>query len=267
MENKLKTTVPLLCLLALGSCAMTEGGSRSEFVNTPYISKTVGVGTAGFGEVEMEGILETDPSEFAKSKVKLNFGAVENVELAVAWEPFVSVRSSGARHRGAGDVILGAKVKVADAADSPVGAIVEMESRLPSGSAGSASRRGETDTLLATSVGQSVGAFSLVGTYELALIGEAGSDSINTEHGAIVAASWRTNDRTRLFVEATAGYVPSESTTSWYGGFGGGYKVMPQLELQGALQVGLDDDAEDYMLVFGFSGVIGKLFQSEEVLR
>ena len=246
---------------------MTEGGSQSEFVNTPYISKTVGVGTAGFGEVEMEGMLETDPSEFAKSKVKLNFGAVENVELAVAWQPFVSVRSGGSRHRGAGDVILGAKVKVADAADSAVGAIVEMESRLPSGSAGSSSRRGESDTLLATSVGQSVGAFSLVGTYELALLGESGSDSIDTEHGAIVAASWRANDRTRLFVEGSAGYVPSESTTAFYAGFGGGFKWLPQLELQAAIQVGLDDDAEDYMLVFGFSGVIGKLFQSEEALR
>lgn len=266
---KYKLSIPLLALscIALNSCAMFESGSKSEFVNTPYISKTVGVGTAGFGEVEMEGILETDPSEFAKSKVKLNIGAVENVELAVAWQPFVSVRSGGNRHRGTGDVILGAKVKVADASDSPVAAIVEMESRLPSGSAGSSSRRGESDTLLATSIGQSVGPFSLIGTYELALLGESGSDSINTEHGAIVAASWRANDRTRLFVEATAGYVPSESTTSWYGGFGGGYKVMPQLELQAALQVGLDSDAEDYMLVFGFSGVIGKLFQTEEVLR
>lgn len=246
---------------------MSESGSKSEFVNTPYISRTVGVGTAGFGEVEMEGIVETDPSEFAKSKVKLNFGVVENVEVAMAWQPFVSVRSGGNRHRGAGDVILGAKVKVADASDSAVGAIIEMESRLPSGSAGSASRRGESDTLLATSVGQSVGAFSLIGTYELALLGEAGSDSINTEHGAIVAASWRANDRTRLFVEGSAGYVPSESVTSFYAGFGGGYKFWPQMELQAALQVGLDDDAEDYMLVFGFSGVIGKLFQPEETPR
>lgn len=191
---------------------MSESGSKSEFVNTPYISRTVGVGTAGFGEVEMEGIVETDPSEFAKSKVKLNFGVVENVEVAMAWQPFVSVRSGGNRHRGAGDVILGAKVKVADASDSAVGAIIEMESRLPSGSAGSASRRGESDTLLATSVGQSVGAFSLIGTYELALLGEAGSDSINTEHGAIVAASWRANDRTVYSLRAVLDMCPARAS-------------------------------------------------------
>ena len=246
---------------------MEESVSSSEFVNTPYISRTVGVGTAGFGEVEMEGVLETDPSEFAKSKVKLNLGVVPGVEMAVAWQPFMSTRSGGTRNRGTGDVVLGAKVKIADAADSVVGAIVEMEARLPSGSAGSSSVRGETDTLLATSIGQSMGSFSLIATYELALLGEAGTDSINTEHGGIVAASWRVNEKVRAFVEASAAYSPQDSVTAWYGGFGGGYQVMPQLELQTALQVGLDNDAEDFMLVFGFSGVIGSLFQKEVAER
>ena len=86
---------------------MEESVSSSEFVNTPYISRTVGVGTAGFGEVEMEGVLETDPSEFAKSKVKLNLGVVPGVEMAVAWQPFMSTRSGGTRNRGTGDVVLG----------------------------------------------------------------------------------------------------------------------------------------------------------------
>ncbi len=164
----------------------------------------------------------------------------------------------GSRSRGTGDVILGTKVQLSNADEDGLGSIVELEARLPSGSAGSSSRKGEMDTLMATSVGKAMGQFSLIGTYELALLGEAGTDSIETEHGAIVAASWRANEETRLFAEASTSYSPSDGSSVWYGGFGGGYKFWPNLELQGALQIGLNDDAEDFFLVVGFSSVIGR---------
>ncbi len=244
--------------LALPSCTTPGSEGSAEFVNTPYISRTVGVGTAGYGEIEIEGQLDTDPSEFAKSKVKVNLGVIPGVEMAIGWQPFVSTRSGGSRSRGTGDVILGTKVQLSNADEDGLGSIVELEARLPSGSAGSSSRKGEMDTLMATSVGKAMGQFSLIGTYELALLGEAGTDSIETEHGAIVAASWRANEETRLFAEASTSYSPSDGSSVWYGGFGGGYKFWPNLELQGALQIGLNDDAEDFFLVVGFSSVIGR---------
>ena len=71
-----------------------------------------------------------------------------------------------------------------------------------------------------------------------------------------------------MFTELSVVYEPRADHVELYGGGGGGYKLTDTLELQGALQVGLNEDAHDYMVVFGFSYELGPVFPvKRDVLR
>lgn len=256
-----QTTRSLLFLFALFSaisCAHLPK-AQGEYVGTPYISRTVGTGVVGQGELELEGLADIDPGERVKSTIKINAGLGPGFEGAIGFAPYYS-SGTGADSHGVGDVTVTAKYQYADgSAGRPYG-IVEVEGRLPTSDAGPAGRNGETDFLMATSLGQAFGGYSLIGTYELGLLGERDLDSVVVEHGAVLAASFRINSDVRAFTEASMVYVPRAGVWEWYGGAGGGYHLSDALELQGALQFGLNDTAHDYLVVFGFAYELGPVF-------
>jgi hypothetical protein len=243
---------------ALASCCscayLPQPGG--EFVNTPYISRTVGVGVVHEGELELEGLADVDPGEKAKSTVKVNAGLGPGFEFALGWGPYYS-SGSGPDSHGVGDVVVTAKYQFADGSRGALHGIVEAESRLPTSDTGPAGRDGETDFIFATSVGQAFGAYSLIGTYELGLLGAPGLQGPAVEHGGVLAASFRMSPSTRGFTELSVVHEPQASVTQWYAGGGAGITVADGLELQGALQFGLDEDTPDYRVVVGFSYELG----------
>jgi len=250
---------PVLCgFFLFTSCAYLPAG-RGEYVGTPYISRTVGTGVVGPGELEMEGLADVNPGEKAKSALKINAGLGPGFEFSLGFAPYYS-SGTGAESHGVGDATVTAKYQYADGTQGRPYGIVEVEALLPTSSAGPAGRKGETDFIMATSLGQSFGAYSLIGTYELGLLGEENLDSVVVEHGAVLAASFLVQPGFRAFTEASMVYEPRAAVTQWYGGAGGGYKLNDSLELQGALQFGLNDDAADYLVVFGFSYEMGPVF-------
>lgn len=252
----MRKTLALL-LLANASCAFLPS-AQGEFVNTPYISRTTGAGVVDQGVFELEGLMETDPGDRVKSILKANLGLGPGFELGVGMEPYHS-NGSAAAGRGVGDVTVAAKYQFSDGTQGiPVG-ILETEVRLPTSDVGSAGSKGESDFFLISSLGQAFGSYSLVGTYELGLLGEAGSDSPLVEHNAVLAASKRFHSNFRGFAELSVAHEPRDSVTAWYGGGGGGFKITNDIELQAAVQVGLNDTASDYLIVFGFTYEIGHL--------
>lgn len=248
----------LLSVLLLGcvSCAFSPS-TPGEFVNTPYISRTTGVGVAATGTFELEGLMESNPGQRVKSIAKANFGLGPGFELGVALEPYHS--GGTAVSRGTGDVSLAAKYQFSDGSHGvPIG-ILETEVRLPTSTVGSSGSKGESDFFVITSMGQALKHFSWVGTYELGLLGEPGRDSVLIEHNAVIAASQRFHSRFRGFMELSVAHEPRDSVTAWYGGAGGGFMLGKSLELQAALQMGLNDTAEDYLFVLGFTFEAGKI--------
>ncbi len=248
------------CILLLGplaSCGLLPD-SRGEFTGTPYISRTVNVGVAGAGEIEYEGLLEVAPGERVRSVLKVIAGLGPGFELFAGWSPYHS-SGGGADSRGGGDVSVGTKYQVADGSGGRPRAIVEVASRLPTSNAGPAGRNGEADFFVASSVGQAFGEVSLIGTYELGLLGEANNDSVVLEHNAILAAAYQVQPGLRTFTELSLVYLPKDAEIAWFGGTGAGLKLNSALEFQGAVQIGLNDDADDYLLVFGFNYGAGQL--------
>ena len=248
----------LYATILFASCAYLPA-VRGEYVGTPYISRTVGTGVVGAGELEVEGLADVDPGEKAKSVLKINAGLGPGFEFALGFAPYYSA-GTGTDSHGVGDVTVTAKYQYADGTQGRPAGIVEVEAVLPTSHAGPAGRKGETDFIMATSLGQSFGAYSLIGTYELALLGEDHLDSVVVEHGAVLAASFLVQPGLRAFTEASMVYEPRAAITQWYGGAGGGYQWSDSLELQGAVQFGLNDDAAAYLLVFGFSYAMGPVF-------
>lgn len=252
MQRKLLT----LLLLGSASCSYLPS-SQGEFVNTPYISRTTGVGVVDLGGLELEGLMEADPGDRVKSIVKANIGLGPGFELGLAIEPYHSNGTPSGR--GTGDVKIAAKYQFSDGSQGVPFGILETEVRLPTSDVGPSGSKGETDFFLISSLGQAFDHFSLVGTYELGLLGEAASDSVLVEHSAVLAASHRFHANFRGFAEISLAHEPRDSVTAWYGGGGGGFKISDDLELQAAVQVGLNDTAEDFLVVFGFSYYLGQI--------
>ncbi|PCJ53261.1 MAG: hypothetical protein COA70_10060 [Planctomycetota bacterium] len=250
----MRNFLPFL-LLAGVSCAYLPSTS-GEYVNTPYISRTTGTGVVEQGGFELEGLVESDPGERVKSILKANLGLGPGFELGLSIEPYHSNGSPAGR--GVGDVNIVAKYQFADGSKGDLRGILETEVRLPTSDVGSAGAKGESDFFLISSLGQSFGKYSLVGTYELGLLGEAGRDSLLVEHAAVLAATMRLHSNLRGFIEASMVHEPRDSITAWYGGGGAGYKVTDDIELQAALQLGLNDTADDYLFVFGFTYEMGR---------
>jgi hypothetical protein len=247
-------TMPnFLTLLLLGCVSGTYlPSAQGEFVNTPYISRTTGAGVVDQGVFELEGLMETDPGDRVKSILKANLGLGPGFELGLGIEPYHS-NGSAAAGRGTGDVTVAAKYQFSDGSHGVPFGIVETEVRLPTSNVGSAGSKGESDFFLISSLGQAFGSYSLVGTYELGLLGEAGNDSVLVEHNAVLAASKRFHSDFRGFAELSMTHEPRDSMTAWYGGGGGGCKITDDIELQAAVQLGLNDTADDYLIVFGFT--------------
>ncbi|MCP4093595.1 MAG: hypothetical protein GY747_09105 [Planctomycetes bacterium] len=248
----------LLTALLLPACSYLPQ-AHGDFVNTPYISRTVGAGVVGEGELEVEGLADIDPGEKAKSTLKVNAGLGPGLEFALGFGPYYSA-GSGPDSHGVGDVTVTAKYKYADGTQGRPHGIVELETRLPTSDTGPSGRKGETDALVATSLGQAFGDYSLVGTYELGLLGDDSSDSVVIEHAGVLAVSFRLSPEVRAFTEASMVHEPRASHTEWFGGGGAGWTVSDGLELQGAVQFGLNDEAPDYLLVFGFAYELGPVF-------
>lgn len=248
----LRSALPLLAVAP--SCAVLPA-PHGDFVNTPYISRTVGAGVVDDGMLELEGMADIDPREKVKSIVKLNAGLGPGFELAVGLGPYYSA-GSGADSHGMGDTTVTAKYKYADGENGFHG-IVETEARLPTSDTGPSGRKGETDFLMATSLGAPYGRFSWVGTYELGMLGDPDTAGPVFEHIGVLAASWRAHPELRLFTEGTVIHEPAASTTALYAGGGGGLHIADGLELQAAAQLGLNEDAADLWLVFGFAWEMG----------
>lgn len=248
----------LLSILLLPACSYLPQ-AHGDFVNTPYISRTVGAGVVGEGELEVEGLADIDPGEKAKSTLKVNAGLGPGFEFALGFGPYYSA-GSGPDSHGVGDVTITAKYKYADGTQGRPHGIVELETRLPTSDTGPSGRKGEADVLMATSLGQAFGSYSLVGTYELGLLGDDTVDSVVVEHNGVLAVSFRVSPSVRAFTEASMVYEPRADVTEWFGGAGAGWTVSDGLELQGAVQLGLNEDAPDYLLVFGFAYELGPIF-------
>jgi hypothetical protein len=232
--------------------------AHGDFINTPNVSRTVGAGVVGEGVLEVEGMADIDPGDKVKSIIKVNAGLGPGLELAVGFGPYYSA-GTGPDSHGPGDVTLSAKYKYADGTEGRPHGIVEFGTRFPTSDTGPSGRKGETDALVATTLGQAFGDYSLLGTYELGLLGDETSATVVIEHAGSLAASFRLSPQLRAFTEASMVHEPRASVTEWFGGCGAGWTISEGFELQGAVQFGLTDEAPDYMLVFGFAYELGPI--------
>jgi hypothetical protein len=187
----------------------------------------------------------------------LKWGMAQNAELSASWQPYQVVRQPGPDASGVGDLTIGLRYRFLDEHGVAPSAAIQVATKLPTGDEDKGLSSGETDFLASISLNKVVGPLSATLYYEADILGEPNGTGQDLANVFAAAASMSVTERLGLYAEL-AGTVVSEQdlgiyNTSW----GLTWSPIPSLVFDAGVRVGLSDDAEDFVLVFGLTQNFG----------
>lgn len=249
----MRPIVLLLCL-PLGACSIRHDPNVLVSPQRPTVSSDTTITAAG--TYELEAGLVLDPGDTLALNTTLKLGLDEVTDVFVGWTPYAHIDRPGDDGTGTGDSAVGARRRVWE--KGPNAVAVQMATKLPTGDEGEGLSSGEIDFFLAgiLSHEEDSGA-TLVGFYELGLIGEPGASDTGTQHTAALAASKPWKDDMTLFGELSKRHA-AFGDDPLLAILGIAKRTRPGLVYDGALAVGLNDDAADLTLLFGLTTNVGR---------
>ena len=246
----------LAVALPLGACtAPFEGATPTP--QRPTVSSDTNLTVAG--TIELESGIAFEASESFDTPNTLKLGLSDTAEAFVGFSPQRSTEVPGPNPRGAGDFVIGSRMKVAE--EGSFGAAVQIATRLPGGNGGDSEGREEADFFVAGMASDQFGDLGVTGFYQLGLIGDGDDDSILAEHTAALAVGVPASDSVGLFGEIAGIFRPDLDSNAVLATAGASWAWAPNLTLDGALQIGLTEDAPDYLLLFGMTWNLGGILQ------
>jgi hypothetical protein len=213
------------------------------------------------GTIELESGVSYEAGESFDTPSALKLGLSEATELFVGFSPQRSTEVPGPNPRGAGDVVVGSRMRVHE--DGDFSTAVQLATRIPGGNGGDSGNRGESDFFLAGILGNQYDNLSVTGFYQLGLIGERNDDSIFAEHTVALAAGAPASDTVGLFGEVAGIFRPDLDNNAILATAGATWAWAPNLTFDGALMIGLTDDAPDYQLLLGLTWNLGGILPSD----
>lgn len=258
--------VPTLGLLTLGLLPGCLAGGPSDAAVTPQ-RPTVSsdTSTTAQGTLELEAGLALDPDDSTALPLALKLGLAERTEVFAGLSPFNTIERRGDDSEGFGDLVLGMRHRL-DASDERTSYAIQAATKLPTGDEDEGLSSGEVDFFLA-------GIFSHVttegpaftGFYELGVIGDPRRRSdTDLQHVVALALSQPLDERLSAFGEI-ASIDPGVGDDYLLGTFGLAHRAHAGLVVDGAISVGLDDDAPDLVFLVGFTTQLGRLAREEPV--
>jgi len=207
------------------------------------------------GTLEFESGINFEASESFDIPSTLKLGLSETAEAFVSFSPQRSTEVDGPNPRGAGDVLVGTRLRVF--AEDDFASALQLATRLPGGNGGDSSASGEADFFAAAIASQQFDSFGLVGFYQLGLIGDEADDSIFAEHTLAVAAGAPATESVAVFGEFAGIFRPDLDRNVLLGTAGASWAWAQNLSFDAALQIGLSEDAPDYQLLVGLTWNLG----------
>jgi hypothetical protein len=248
----------LLSSLLFATACSTPFETAAPTPQRPRVSSDTNLTAVGTIELESGVSYESGVSFDTPSALKL--GLSETTELFVGFSPQRSTDVPGPNPRGAGDVVVGSRMRVLE--DGDFAAAVQLATRLPGGNGGDSGNRGESDFFIAGILGNQYDDLSVTGFYQLGLIGERDSDSIFAEHTVALAAGAPASETVVLFGEVAGIFRPDLDSNAILATTGASWAWAPNLTLDGAVLIGLTDEAPDYQVLFGLTWNLGGFLPS-----
>lgn len=232
---------------------------RQQPVTPQRPTVSVDTSTTAVGTVEVEAGVNVDPGEAFDSPTTIKFGTGERTEWFVGYSPFVHLDQPGRDADGGGDLVVGTRTRIVDAADGRPSAALVLSGKLPTASASSGIGTGELDLRVGGVLNQQFGAVTANAFYQYGALG-APSGGTSSEHTATLTGSWSLAERWGGFAELAGVFVPSTRTDSVFTILGVTYAPEPWVVFDGGVTVGLSDDAPDLQLFFGCTHNFGAAF-------
>ncbi len=248
----------LLTSLLLATACSAPFDSATPTPQRPTVSTDTNLTAAG--TVELESGLSYEAGESFDTPSALKLGLSETTELFVGFSPQRSTEVPGPNPRGAGDVVVGSRMRIHEEGDFSTA--VQLATRIPGGNGGESGNSGESDFFLAGILGNQYDDMSVTGFYQLGLIGERNGDSIFAEHTVAFAAGAPASESVGVFGEVAGIFRPDLDTNAILATAGATWAWAPNLTLDSALMIGLNSDAPDYQLLLGLTWNLGGILPS-----
>ena len=250
---------PLLLVLlvtALPSCA--GFGSRRAKVTPqrPRIGFTTQ--TTEFGTFEVEGGIQTDPSDNFSVPLRGKLGVSPTAELLVDLAPYAYEDVPGPDPSGPSPLTVVFRQRLMNESKAFPATSFHLGARLPVGEDDFGS--GFNDFITGFSADRTFNNVLATAFYQLGLLGTDERGNLDVEHTASLAMTLPLTERVFGLAELGAQYNVEQSDGPLVLNLAGIYDFTDTLVLDAGIRFGLNDDAEDFALQLGFTTNLGILF-------
>jgi Putative MetA-pathway of phenol degradation len=237
------------------SCFSFKVEPQAATPQRPTVSSDTSTTAPGTFELEAGGLI--DPHDGWDSPLTLKWGMSGDAELFAGWSPYQEEQLPGPDASGVGDTLVGLRYRFLEEAGSRPAAALQLATKLPTGDEHDGLSTGEVDFLAAGILSKQVGQVGTTLFYQLGVLGEPDGTGTDIEHSIALAGSFPLAEGWALLGELAAVEVPEQDLNAVFTTAGFAYTVSKDLVLDVAVVVGLNDDAPDFQVVFGFTKNLG----------
>lgn len=202
---------------------------------------------------EFEAGVARDHERSSEVSAQLKYGAGERAQLAIGWTPWTHVELDGSDAFGSDNVEFSWKQRFVDAREGRPALGTELGLLLPTGSRGAELSSGEYDAFVALIASHYVDDWTFGAFYELAALGQPGAEHADATHTFTVTTVSPFVGRWAFLAELVHALVPEQSYDPSFLTLGATWNPDATWILDLACRAGLDDDAADWELTFGFT--------------
>ena len=249
------------CVLSLLGCGCS-GLPADDLSATPQRpTRSAATSTTAVGSFELEAGATHEPDEFDGVSTVLKYGAGPGTEVYAAWSPYLRFEDLPGDDTDVGDLALGIRHRLVAETESRPSAAILAQVKLPTADESNGFSTGELDATFAGILNKSFDPFGVTAYYALDVLGDPRGGT-NTGHNLALAAGAPLDGlgaaNVGAFVEVAGVIVPEFDAEAAFTIIGLTYAPRPALVLDVAVLLGLNDDAADFQLLFGFTRNFGR---------
>lgn len=253
--DRMNELAPSIALLVLGTaCVAPLSDVPAVTPQRPTFSSDTS--TTARGTYELEAGLNYDHNDSFDTPLTLKRGLDDASEAFVSFSPYQELAVPGPDASGYSDVTIGYRRRFHQRDDHAAAWLAAV--KLPVGDEDDGFSSGELDVFAAGIYSRQIADVSLVGYYQLELLGETDGSGFDVGNGVAIAAGRPVTEDVSAFAEL-AWKFGQESPDPLFTTFGATYTTAPGLVFDAALVVGLNSQAPDVQIVFGFTRNFGRL--------
>ena len=239
-----------LCLAAEPSRAAEPATpQRPTFSSSPA--------TTANRTLELESGYFGSDADTADLPLTLKWGSGEQTELFLGWSPWTKAAKDV---DGPGDYSVGVRHRFLEADDGPLDLAYQLSGKIPTATDDDGLGSGVPDVTTALTSAWAAGSWSVVGYYQLGLLGQSSGSGALVDHGLAFALGRPFGDKLSAFVEWSGTWRPElrSSDRQWIGG--AAYALRPSLVLDAALSWVLQPGEDVLAVSAGITMNLGRPF-------